>query len=487
MGKYMRFLSSALFWVATFLFWWLAYPQALSFMEQNQLFLFTWDNLVGSLSQAGGLADYISDFLIQFSVVPALGSAVVASLLTLMQILAAAAAGKGRSIVSYILSFIPSLLTILCLGDYFTQLCLPVAVCMSLAACALHTGYGCNAAALAGIPVLFWLAGPAAWIFVLFVALRPARPAAAIASVCIAAVTVLLIKAFLMPQYPFVQVVLGTNYYAIKLRHPALHHILIASAAIIPTVVSYIPKFKADIAAAAAVFVLALGATWLLIPGTYDKTSYEIIAYDQLVRQQKWNEVVSRAEKYQPKADIACVSVNLSLMMTDQMDRLPEFYQCGTKGLLMPRVRDFISNTSTGEAFFRMGFVNEALRYAFDTQESIPTLKKSGRWLKRMAECQILNGRYEVASKYIDILKHTLFYRRWAMDEEEYLYNMDRIMANREYAYILSIRPQDDYLYYYPHMENQLAKQYFDNRDNLLAGCYLMAWHNLKEMENADE
>ena len=488
MDRFLKIASTAAFAVALFLFWWLIFPHALGFMEQNQLFLYTWDFLFDSLSIAGGFAGWISDFLIQFSNIPALGAAIMALLLVLMQVQVYSLCRGSKSYLAYPLSFIPSLLALLCLGDYFTQPALPVAVCMALAFCSLYRRFPNIITAAISIPLSLWLAGPAAWIFVIYIGVA-GRKWYRLAIYIVYALLVTYLFAILpMRQYPLSENILGITYYSIPLEHPVLHHIFIASALLVPILAPLMPTpTKMNKVYACKTLLALFGITALFVSLAYDKGSYEVIAYDQFVRAEKWNEVVARAEKYQPVIDVGCVSVNLSLIMTGQMDRIGEFVQCGTKGLLMPRVRDYISNTSTGEAFFRMGFINEALRYAFDTQEAIPNLKKSGRWLKRMAECQILNGRYDVASKYIDILKNTIFYRKWAIEEEKLLGNEQLISENPLYAYLLSIRSQEDYLYYYPNMEQMLGKLYIQNNDNILAGIYCTLWHQFNEKSKENE
>ena len=488
MDRFLKFASSVSFAVALFLFWWLIFPQALGFMEQNQLFLYTWAFLLDSLSVAGGFAGWISDFLIQFSNIPVLGAAIMALLLSLMQVQVYSLCRHGKSALTYPLSFIPSLLALLGLGDYFTQPALPVAVCMSLAFCSLYRRFPYASTAAISIPLSLWLTGPAAWIFVIYSGVSGRKWYRPVLFVAYGVLVTYLYALLPMCQYPLCENILGITYYSIPLEHPVLHHILIASAVLVPLLAPLLPSpAKIHNVFVCTVLLALFGITAAFVPLAYDKGSYEVIAYDQLVRNEKWNEVIARAEKYQPAIDVGCVSVNLSLIMSGQVDRIGEFVQLGTRGLLMPRVRDYISNASTGEAFFRMGFINEALRYAFDTQEAIPNLKKSGRWLKRMAECQILNGRYEVASKYIDILKHTIFYREWAFEEERLLGNERLISENPLYAYLLSIRSQEDYLYYYPNMENMLGKLYIQNNDNILAGIYCSLWHQFKDKSKENE
>ena len=66
MTKYAPWLLTLLLGVAAFLFWWLRYPFALSYQEQFQLFLFDGDYFWSRVSEPGGLARYVSEFLVQF-------------------------------------------------------------------------------------------------------------------------------------------------------------------------------------------------------------------------------------------------------------------------------------------------------------------------------------------------------------------------------------------------------------------------------------
>lgn len=84
--------------------------------------------------------------------------------------------------------------------------------------------------------------------------------------------------------------------------------------------------------------------------------------------------------------------------------------------------------------------------------ESLINNRKSGRWMSRMAEYQILNGHYDVAEKYL-YHDYSLFYRKWAENERQYLRNDAAIASNPIYAYLRSVRNQSDFLYYYPEMD----------------------------------
>ena len=53
-GRYLNWGLSVLVGIGIFLFWYVAYPHALSYQEQYQLFLWTWDYFVERVSLPSG-------------------------------------------------------------------------------------------------------------------------------------------------------------------------------------------------------------------------------------------------------------------------------------------------------------------------------------------------------------------------------------------------------------------------------------------------
>jgi hypothetical protein len=157
-----------------------------------------------------------------------------------------------------------------------------------------------------------------------------------------------------------------------------------------------------------------------------------------------------------------------------------DFYQSGDDALFMPMVRDLTSNLPTAEAFYRLGMINSAQRYAFDLQESILNGKMSGRLTKRIAECCIINGKYQIAEKYINLLKKSLFYSGWAKDAETYLYKESKINSHPVWGKLRSYRYKNDFLYNYNEMDKMLGLLFVNNPKNKMALEYFMGEMLLK-------
>lgn len=481
MSKTFQYISSVIFGIAVFLFWHLLHPYALGFQEQNQLFLFTWDFFVERMSVSGGLADYIAEFFTQFSYIPVLGEVLTALLFVAFQLSVALAIGRNEW---YALSFVAPVLLLVYMCDIYVMLSFLVALTVAVLLCALYRRR--PGIIWAGIATVlgYWLIGPAIFVFTLFAVIRE-RNSRSLILVALSVLVVVASRLTYLQQYPWKTVIFGINYYRLPLTVPAMQLIIAGVAALIPAISDHLPKPRRIVDISLGLLIAAGGTVgcWL----NYEKDIVELVAYDQMVRNEDWDGVLKRAEKYQPESELGSVSVNLALFMSGRGNELPQFKQFGTRGLILPNIRDFISNASSSEVFWRLGMINESLRYAFDTQESLINNRKSGRWMSRMAECQILNGRYDVAEKYLDILSHSLFYRRWAENERQYLRNDAAIASNPIYAYLRSVRNQSDFLYYYPEMDKMLAILYHQNRNNVMAAWYYQTWTALKKNEADDE
>lgn len=482
---YAKTAASALFGVLVFLFWWLGYPHALSYQEQYQLFLLTNDYFVQRMTVTGGLADYLGEFLVQFYYMKWAGALVLAVIYVLLQWLTWQLMRlQDCNLPSwcYPLSFIPSVLLLWLMGDESVLLSYPVALLMVMAAAwASQYWDRCRLSwpDLVVTPLLYVVAGPLAWVYVVLRVLRtPSRCwwiPVWMGVVHGASVYVLL-------QWPLKSIFLGLNYYRIPLHYHVLQAILPLTVVAISTLVPYLPdgsrctmkSASASIwggGASAAVFILAFFA----IHTGYDKEKYELLRQDYLVREERWDEVVSRAEHDQVKNAFSCNCVNLALAKQRRLaDSMFDFYQSGEDALLMPMMRDLTSNIPTAEAFWHLGMINSAYRYMHDLQESILNMRKSGRFTKRMVECLMVNGQHALAAKHLALLQRTLFYRDWANEMCQLLYQDTKVDKHPLYGNKRKLRYKEDFLYSYDEIEKMLGLLFVDNPKNTMALDYFM-------------
>ena len=121
--------------IGVFLFWYVAYPHAMSYQEQYQLFLWTWDYFIDKISLPGGFADWVGEFIVQFYYVEWLGALLLSLLFVTMQRLTVRLL-QNHGPVPLILSLVPVGVLMWVMGDINVMLALPVAVVIAL-------GLGC--------------------------------------------------------------------------------------------------------------------------------------------------------------------------------------------------------------------------------------------------------------------------------------------------------------------------------------------------------
>ena len=438
LAKYGNMALSVLVGIGMFLFWYVAYPHALSYQEQYQLFLWTWDYFVERISLPGGLADWLGEFTVQFYYIEWLGALLLALLYVILQQLTLRlmySLTSHHSPLTSTLSIVPVVMLWWLMGDINVLLSLPVAIVIALALACIRLSKPLSWLDAMIVPIAYWLIGPVVWLYVLVRVIQIGWKHLWSAGWLVA--VQLMAYAWLLPQWPLQQALTGLNYYRIPLQSPQL--------------------------------------------SGYDKEMYELIRMDYLVRNERWDEIVKRAGEYQVRTPFWSNCVNLALSQKRLLaDRMFDFYQSGEDALIMPRTRDLTSVLPSAEAFWRLGMVNSAQRYMFDTQESILNGRKSGRCTKRIAECMIVNGHYQTAQKQLDLLKKSLFYRSWAEETEAMMKDENQINIHPVFGRQRQLRYKENFLYSYEEIEKMFGLLLMNNTENKMALDYFLGQLLLK-------
>jgi len=482
-------LASTILGAVAYLFWFLGYPFAMGYQEQFQMFLFDNAYFLERVAVPGGIATYIAEFLTQFYNGPAIGAAVIAVVYVWLQnmvwMLSKRNLREGDNRwLAYILSFVPTFMLWYQMGDESTLLAYPVSLVITLMTMLLmprgKRGQAVYAAIV--IPLTYWTVGPLALLLAAYSGIQMARNAntrlsavALIAVPLMYAVALILISALFVP-YPLSRLFAGIYYYRLV---EILSYMLIIIALVVlllATLRLQINISKAKIVAPlAACAVVGLAA--FMIPKAYDERKYDLVEYDWLVRQQRWNDIIAKSEQKQPDLPMSVCATNLALGMTGQLgDRCFDFFQNGDEGLMPPFERNFSTTLLTGDMYFLLGLVNTSQRYAFEAMESIPNYNKSARTIKRLAETNLINGQYAVARKYLNMLQKTIFYKKWADRRMEMIDNPKLIDKHNVYGYLRKVRLTEDFLFSDQEIDKICGQLLMHNKDNMMAMQYLLIY-----------
>lgn len=455
--KYGTIALSVLISIGVFLFWDVFYPHAMSYQEQYQLFLWTGDYFFDKVSVPGGFAGWVGEFIVQFYYVEWIG-ALLLSLLFLA--------------LGWTAGWIPAALVLWLMGDPSVKLGYVVALLLAAGFYKLNKlkwPYG-GWLDIVIIPILYWLTGPLAWVYVL---LRTADYGLKGWSFPLYLLSLqLFVYHSLLTQWTLEMTLMPALYYRTPMMMPALMWIipLVTMLTILGLKRWRTAKWALPVQIAV---VIVLG--YLGISKGFDIDVYELIRQDYLVRNERWDDIVKRAQEYQVKTPFSSVCVNLALSQKRQLaDRMFDFYQSGEDALIMPRIRDLTSMLPSAETFWRLGMVNSALRYYFDTQESILDGSMSGRCTKRIVECMVVNGHYKTAKKHLDLLKKSLYYSDWAEKTEAMLGDEAAINAHPVYGKLRQLRYKNDFLYSHLELFKMFGLLFMNNTNNTMALDYFL-------------
>ena len=452
--KYLHLICTLLFGLAVLLFFGLAYPHHLHYQEQYQLFLFDSTYVWDVVKHPGGVADLLGRFCTQFFLFAWVGAAIIALLLSAVQLLTLRLINSQLSTLNsqlfYGLSFVPSFLLWLFLLDENALLSGVWAVLLTLlVACLivkLTSGWLRRILLIIAIPILYILVGP----------------------VCF--------------PIPIDSLWLGVHYYRYPTTFPWLLWAAAFSAFVIVGLVLMIRhrlKHSSHLSPLTSYlsFALVAVAMGVLVWKNVNIKAEKVMKYDFMACHQQWNRIIETVNKEKPNNQIGVTVQNLALAMRGMLlEHMFDYNQNSIHGLLPDVKEDATSPMPTAEAFYQLGMINVAQRTVFEAQEAILDFQKSGRCYKRLAQTNLINGQYEVARKYLTALQKTLFYRDWANETLLLLDNENASASHPEYGRLRQWAYNEDF-YFSDHVTPEMLESlYYRNTDNRLAYQYLLAY-----------
>ena len=416
------------FAIIVWLFFAFCYQGHLVYNQGLWLFLDTKEYFFDKVLHIGGLGDYIAIFLAQFSYWPLLGAAIVAAVLGGIHFLLARffkKLGAGR-VWSQLAVAVPLVLWILlCRKGEMLDLAVGILVAAALASVRL------GRRGIAGL-----------WLIVLTAA-----------------------------------VYLGFGLF------PAL-------AFFILQIVSYIPvkakeQRRAGFVGYALVALVFAGGLF----GVYKTADIDLdmdMRCTQAARARDWAKLVEYSQNSHLKKSAAlCNCVNLALANiagAEGKSQLNSFAllgpDLGTASLMLPEQYDQINAC---EVLFNLGFISEARRCAFERLTSVSEDGYCGYWISRLAECALIDGRRELANKYLTILSHNFIYgysarKLMAMSDEQ-------IDGHFLYGRLRRMRMTENVSFQGRGLDFMLLAMLNEHQDNQMALDYYVAFLNISKNE----
>lgn len=174
----------------------------------------------------------------------------------------------------------------------------------------------------------------------------------------------------------------------------------------------------------------------------YTSDVYEQLEYSMLVRKKDWKGILAKAAGAYPDAMSSLAAVKLAQWKTGRISNedIREFIA------VYQKLDNPINICMKSDVFFHLYMVNASRRYAFEFKQLIGNNNQSGRIIKRLAETELVSGHYQLARKYLYILRDAPFYRQWAEETLPLTYDRKLLEAHPVYGVLSMSFPEKDHL-----------------------------------------
>jgi hypothetical protein len=190
-------------------------------------------------------------------------------------------------------------------------------------------------------------------------------------------------------------------------------------------------------------FVLAI---LLIIIGIqrYDNKTKQYFRVENLFYQEKYEEVIAYNISNPPTNMLTIFLNNIALCETDRLDDMMFHFQQDPDGRTLFLKWEMVSEVLNrgGYFYYTIGMINEAHRWFF---ENMVMKGHTPEGLKMLIKTELINGNYEVASRYINTLNKTLFYCNEAKKFERLLFKPDAINSDKQLGKKKKIKVGNDF------------------------------------------
>jgi len=194
-----------------------------------------------------------------------------------------------------------------------------------------------------------------------------------------------------------------------------------------------------------------------------------------LTEKYEWNEMIKEAEKAQEPTKTIAVYRMIALANTNQLVYRLFNFPCQYKPSASVYLKGIENPFYYSDLYFYASFPNIAYLW------SMTYWVGSGGnfyFLKQMALCAMLNGEKELASRYFNLLKQSLFHKAWAEEQERYNNDPNILTKNPVYNQIKQYMPEEDFVipirYPLPVYYQFLGESFWKNAERaILASLYI--------------
>lgn len=154
----------------------------------------------------------------------------------------------------------------------------------------------------------------------------------------------------------------------------------------------------------------------------------------------RWDDVIVEAESASQPTNLMVVYKNIALMHQGRLTDMFRIDNCGVQPNTGDLLKVYIAHIDAPMIYYQFGQINYAYRWAMENTVEYGCKVK---YLKMFVRCAIMNHEFELASKYLAVLKSTWFHKDWVKEREPMLRLAESLRQSEEYNNIMPLVMDD--------------------------------------------
>jgi hypothetical protein len=478
-------LSVGFIFIVSIIYFFIFAKGLLFYHESRSLFIFSDEYFKKFFVKPGGPLEYAGNFLSQFYYLPFTGALIQTILLIAFFLVFIKITGKllNKS-YSLIFALLPFGLLLFLQANYYHSvhysLGFLILACFFLVFISLSK-LGLRYVILVLFPVLYYLIGSFALIFPLLILIYIIfyergihRYTMIVFTLLWGVITLMIFKEIIFFQ-PWGQLLKYPLPYIAFSKLPALYNFLLCYIILLPLLVRFINIQKVDVNPVSflAAFILIV----FFLSKSYNRDLMSFFQIEKAFCRQDYDLVIRLQENSKTKNSNSQYFYNIALAEKGLLCSRMFFgsQDFGTKTLFLQRNQE--NNSRALYFYYAIGLTGEAHHLAY---ESMVVNGYRAENLKILVKTELIKGNYKIAGGYMDILKKTLFHRRWVSRYERMLFHPELVSSDPELGEKIRLTPRNDF-FISPNDIQNVIKYLSVNPENKKAFEYKLAWLLLKK------
>jgi len=482
------FYPTGIFFLASFGYFFFIGNYVLYFQETQSLFVFSREYLHDHLLKPGGLLEYSARFMAQFYYNRFLGSVVLSLILTTPAILIYYLNKRIIAVIhfSILLLLLPSCLMFILQAHYYNLMEYNLGFLLVIAFYLLSVS-------LAGkykpiilfvlFPLFYYLTGAFSMVFVvmyishsLFLGEGSRSYTYPLIMIAVATISFIISWKVIFLLQPMQQLILFPLPVLDNPLYRAVFIILSGYIVFYPLICKRVARIKEKRfkrkSHSYGTLIVFVAVCIFLVFKIYNPQTARVVEMERLVFEEKYDEAIDFHEKKPSLNLIGQYFYNIALSETDQLcDRLFFGRQDFSAGALVLPWGD--NHLNRGAYFYyATGLINEAHRWAY---EEMVVYGYRPQNIELLAKTCLISGDCDMARKYLNIMKRTIFYRKWAKEFEKMADNPELIRSHPELGAKFKIVPPNNFFIQFNEPQNNLPLLLEGRPENRKAIEYYLA------------